>query len=67
MKSVNQHFPSYSALMRTWCSTRVNCGATFFNISICDSFYLFDAWETANYADDTTPYTTGMTIADVIS
>ena len=33
---------------------------------MCDLFWLIEEWETANYADDTTPYTSENTIEDVI-
>ena len=38
-----------------------------FNMHICDSFYLIETWETANYVDDTSPYTAGGTVVDVIN
>ena len=44
----------------------ISRGATFFIIPIYDLFFLIHVGETANYADDATPYTTGITIADAI-
>ena len=33
---------------------------------MCDLFWFIEAWETANYADDTTPYTSDIKMEDVI-
>ena len=41
-------------------------GPLFFNINICDLFYFIEEWETANYADDTTPYTAQADLDTVI-
>ena len=42
-------------------------GPLFFNIHICDLFYIMRNWPVANYADDTTPYTGGKNTQDVIA
>ena len=42
-------------------------GPLFFNIHICDLFYIMRNWPVANYADDTTPYTGGKNTQDVIT
>ena len=34
-------------------------GPLYFNIHICDLFYVMRKWPIVNYADDTTPYTGG--------
>ena len=41
-------------------------GPLFFNVNICDLFYFIEEWETANYADDTTPYTAQEDLETVI-
>ena len=41
-------------------------GPFFFNVHICDLFYVIRKISIANYADDTTPYTGGQNIYDVI-
>ena len=40
-------------------------GPLFFNIHICDLFYIIQKWPIANYADDTTPYTCVKNTQDV--
>ena len=42
-------------------------GPLFFNIHICDLFYIMRKWPIANYTDDTTPYTGGKNTQDVIN
>ena len=42
-------------------------GPLFFNIHICDLFYIMRKWPTARYADDTTPYTGGKNTQEVIT
>ena len=42
-------------------------GPLLFNIFICDLFYFLRDEEIANYADDTTPFTTGDTIEIVVA
>ena len=42
-------------------------GPLFFNIHICDLFYIIRNWPVANYADDSTPYTCGKNTQDVIT
>ena len=42
-------------------------GPLFFNIHICDLFYIMRNWPVANYADDTIPYTGGKNTQDVIA
>ena len=42
-------------------------GPLFFNIHICDLFYIMRNWPVANYADDTIPYTGGKNTQDVIT
>ena len=42
-------------------------GPLFFNIHICDLFYIMRNWPVANYTDDTTPYTGGKNTQDVIT
>ena len=42
-------------------------GPLLFNIYICDLFFYIKDWQVANYADDTTPYVSGMNINEVIS
>ena len=42
-------------------------GPLFFNIHICDFFYIMQKWPIANYADDTTSYTGGKNTQDVIT
>ena len=41
-------------------------GPLFFNINMGDLFYFIVEWETANYADDTTPYTSQVNTDAVI-
>ena len=42
-------------------------GPLFFNIHICDLFYIMRNWPVANCADDTTPYTGDKNTQDVIT
>ena len=42
-------------------------GPLFFNIDICDLFYIMQKWPIVNYADDTTLYIGGKNIQDVIT
>ena len=42
-------------------------GPLFFNIHICDLFYMMGKWPIANYADDTITSTGGKNIQDVIT
>ena len=42
-------------------------GPLFFNIHICNLFYIIQKWPIVYYADDTTPYTGGKNPEDVIA
>ena len=42
-------------------------GPLFFNIHMLDLFYIMRNWHVANYADGTTPYTSGKNTQDVIT
>ena len=42
-------------------------GPLFFNIHICDLFYIMGKWTIANYADETTLYTGGKNTQDAIT
>ena len=41
-------------------------GPLLFNIFLCDLFLILENIDTASYADDNTPYTTGNSIEEVI-
>ena len=49
-----------------WVSTRSILGPLLFNIFLCDLFLIMENIDSANYADDNTPYTTGNSIEEVI-
>ena len=42
-------------------------GPLLFNIFICDMFYFLEDFDTANYADDTTPYCAGKSAEFVVN
>ena len=41
-------------------------GPLFFNIHLCDLFFIIEKFDIANFADDNTPYVTGENISSVV-
>ena len=41
-------------------------GPLFFNIHLCDLFFIIEKFDIANFADDNTPYVTGDNISSVV-
>ena len=41
-------------------------GPLFFNIHLCDLFFIIEKFDIANFADDNTPYDTGDNISSVV-
>ena len=41
-------------------------GPLFFNIHLCDLFFIIEKFDIANFADDTIPYVTGDKISSVV-
>ena len=41
-------------------------GQLFFNIPLCDLFFIIDKFDIANFADNNTPYVTGHNISSVV-
>ena len=41
-------------------------GRLFFNIQLCDLFFIIEKFDIANFADDNTPYVTGNNISSVV-
>ena len=44
---------------------RLHSWPVFFNIHLCDLFFLIERLETANYADDTSTHAASVPVADV--
>ena len=42
-------------------------GPLFFNIHLCDFFFIIEKFDIANFADDNTPYVTGNNISSVVN
>ena len=42
-------------------------GPLFFNIHLCDVFFIIEKFDIANFADDNTPYVTGNNISSVVN